>query len=253
VTENLTFNLLLMTVLVLAPIVAASLLFTTAPYGRHNRKRTGPGLPTRLAWVVMESPAVLAFGWFFFSGPHAGELVPILLLLLWCSHYVHRTFIYPFQMRVREGDAMPVAVVAMGFTFNFINAYLNASWIGTYGSYARAWLADPRFFLGVAVFAAGWVINRQSDAILRGLRRSGESGYKVPRGGFYRWVSCPNYFGELVTWVGWTIATWSLAGLAFAVFTAANLVPRALSNHRWYRKTFDDYPAERRAVIPLVL
>jgi protein-S-isoprenylcysteine O-methyltransferase Ste14 len=252
-TDNVTFNLLLMTVLILAPIVAASLLFTTAPYGRHNRKLTGPGLPTRLAWVVMESPAVLAFAWFFFSGTHAGELVPLLLLLLWASHYVHRAFIYPFQMRVREGDSMPVAVVAMGFTFNFINAYLNASWIGTYGSYVPSWLGDPRFLVGVAVFAAGWVINRQSDAILRGLRKPGESGYRIPRGGFYRWVSCPNYFGELLTWVGWTIATWSLAGLAFAVFTAANLVPRALANHRWYRKTFDDYPAERRAVIPLLL
>jgi hypothetical protein len=36
----------------------------------------------------------------------------------------------------------------------------------------------------------------------------------------------------------------------FFLFTAANLVPRAAQNHRWYRETFPDYPRERRALIP---
>ena len=31
-----------------------------------------------------------------------------------------------------------------------------------------------------------------------------------------------------------------LGGLAFCVFTAANLIPRARSNHRWYREKFPD-------------
>jgi len=85
------------------------------------------------------------------------------------------------------------------------------------------------------------------------LRKPGETGYRIPQGGLYGLISCPNYFGELVIWTGWTIATWSLAGLSFAVFTAANLVPRALANHRWYKNTFAEYPSERRAVFPFVL
>ena len=66
-------------------------------------------------------------------------------------------------------------------------------------------------------------------------------------------MSCPNYFGELLEWVGWTIATWSFAGFAFALYTAANLLHRALDNHRWYQNSFDDYPKDRRAVIPFLL
>jgi protein-S-isoprenylcysteine O-methyltransferase Ste14 len=70
----------------------------------------------------------------------------------------------------------------------------------------------------------------------------------------YRWISSPNYFGEIVEWLGWALMTWSLAGLAFAVYTTANLAPRAFSNHRWYREKFPDtYPSERRALIPFVL
>ena len=51
--------------------------------------------------------------------------------------------------------------------------------------------------------------------ILRNLRAPGETGYKIPVGGLFRWVSSPNYFGELLEWTGWAIATWSIPGVAF--------------------------------------
>jgi hypothetical protein len=44
-----------------------------------------------------------------------------------------------------------------------------------------------------------------------------------------------------------------MAGLAFALYTAANLVPRALRHHAWYRERFVDYPSERKALIPYLL
>ena len=65
-------------------------------------------------------------------------------------------------------------------------------------------------------------------------------------------MSCPNYLGEIVEWCGWALATWSLAGLAFALYTAATLRPRALNHHSWYRQRFPDYPPERRALVPYV-
>jgi 3-oxo-5-alpha-steroid 4-dehydrogenase 1 len=30
----------------------------------------------------------------------------------------------------------------------------------------------------------------------------------------------------------------------------ANLVPRARTNHAWYKEHFCDYPAERKALLP---
>ena len=89
-----------------------------------------------------------------------------------------------------------------------------------------------------------------SDNILLSLRKQGRTGYAIPDCGAFRYVSCPNYLGEILEWTGWAIATWSLGGLAFCVFTIANLVPRAFSNHRWYRDQFPDYPPGRRALIP---
>jgi len=102
------------------------------------------------------------------------------------------------------------------------------------------------------LFFAGFAINHHSDGILRQLRTLGETVYKIPRGGLFERVSCANYFGEIIEWCGWAIAIWSLPGLVFAVWTAANLVPRARAHHNWYPIQFPDYPPQRRALIPFV-
>ncbi len=237
--------------LALAAITFVALQFIVAPYGgRHARAGWGPMVPARVGWIVMESPASIAFLLFYLLGPHRADVVPLLFLLLWQAHYVHRAFVYPFLLHSRS--RMPVVVMLLAILFNLLNAWVSARWISEYGDYPVTWLADPRFWVGVALFAAGYALNVGSDRILRRLRRTG-SGYRIPQGGGFRFVSSPNYFGEIVEWFGWAIATWSDAGLAFALYTTANLAPRAMANHRWYRETFPDYPAERRALVPFVL
>ena len=245
------YEWLVLTEIVLAVLTAVGLKFVVAPYGRHNRAGWGPTVPARVGWVVMESPAVLAFLGIYLAGSHRAELVPLILLGLWQLHYVQRTFVFPFLMR--PGARMPVSLVLMAISFNLLNAYINARWISELGSYPTGWLTDPRFLLGVAVFLGGYWLNRRADRTLRQLRRPGETGYKIPQGGLYRWVSSPNYLGEIIEWFGWALATWSMAGLAFALYTTANLAPRAIQHHRWYHEQFPDYPAERRALVPYVV
>ncbi|MEX2589838.1 MAG: hypothetical protein WD334_06510, partial [Chitinophagales bacterium] len=74
-----------------------------------------------------------------------------------------------------------------------------------------------------------------------------------PNGGLFRYVSSPNLFGEIIEWTGWALMTWSMPTLSFAIWTWANLLPRALDHHRWYNSYFKEYPKERKAVIPFVL
>jgi protein-S-isoprenylcysteine O-methyltransferase Ste14 len=236
----------------LAVVTFLALLFMTAPYGRHHRAGWGPVMKPRVGWMVMESPSVVVFGLLFALGPHRAEIVPCVFLGMWQLHYVHRAFVYPLSLP-RDAKPMPALVVASGFTFNLLNSVVNAGWIGHVGVYATSWLSDPRFLVGVAIFIAGGAMNRRADRLLRALRAPGESGYKIPRGGMYEWVSCPNYLGEIIEWSGWALATWSEAGFAFAVYTVANLAPRAWSHHVWYRAQFPEYPRARKALIPFVL
>ena len=81
------------------------------------------------------------------------------------------------------------------------------------------------FFLGMA-------INIHSDHILRNLRKPGEKGYKIPRGGMFDYVSGANFFGEILEWAGFAVATWSVPGLAFSFFTCCNIGPRAYQHHQ---------------------
>jgi 3-oxo-5-alpha-steroid 4-dehydrogenase 1 len=233
-------------------VVFVALFFVAAPYGRYARAGWGFTVSNRTGWALMESPAALAFAGIYALGDHALEPMPLVLAALWLTHYVHRAFVYPFRLKASQKQ-MPLAVTFMAITFNLINAYLNARWISHLGRYPTAELTRWPFVVGAIGFAAGMVLNLHSDAVLRALRPDGETGYRVPHGGGYRLVSAPNYLGELMEWASWALATQSLAGLSFFLFTFANLVPRAVSNHRWYRATFPDYPKNRRAVLPWVL
>lgn len=245
------YLMLVLLELVLAVLTFAGLQFIVAPYGRHGRGGWGPTVSARVGWVVMEWPAPLLFLGVYLAGSRRAELVPLLLLAMWQTHYLQRAFVYPFLMRA--GARMPVSLMAMAITFNTLNAYINARWVSDLGHYPVSWLTDPRFLLGVALFVGGLALNLGADRTLRGLRGPGETGYRIPYGGGYRWVSSPNYLGEIVEWTGWALATWSLAGLAFALYTIANLAPRAMANHRWYHDRFPEYPTDRRALVPYLL
>lgn len=238
------------TVLVLAIVMFTVLFFITAPYGRHRRAGWGPSLNPRIGWVLMELPCVILFAWVYFLGWSSARLVPLVLFSFWELHYVQRTFIYPALMQP-SATPLPVTIMAMGWIFNAINASLNAITLTHFpAGYPDGWLADPRFLVGVAIFFIDFTINVHSDHTLRNLRKPGITGYKIPRGGFFRWVTSPNYFGEIMEWCGWAVASWSLAGIAFAVFTLANLAPRAKAHHKWYHANFPDYPKNRKALIP---
>ena len=242
------FNGLIIGWFVLAAAVFLSLLFFNAPYGRYVRRSWGFAVNNKLGWVIMEAAAPLAFAVCFCIGGNPVTVTTLVFLGLWQAHYLHRAFIYPFSLR---RHSMPLVIVGFGCFFNLVNGYLNGRYIFTFsGGYSSQWLSDPRFIAGVALFIIGFIINRRADNTLRNLAKTSDSGYRIPYGGLYRWISCPNYFGELIIWTGWAVATWSLPGLAFAVWTAANLVPRARSHHAWYRQHFPDYPARRRAFLP---
>lgn len=248
--ERVFYNSLLIVSFAIALIVFIVLFFISAPYGRHLRKGWGLTISNKLAWIVMEAPSPMLFAAFFLIGNNA-TAVTVILLGLWEAHYIHRAFVYPFSLR---GDrSMPAVIVIFGLAFNLMNVYLNGRYIFSFSTeYTVSWLTDPRFILGIALFVSGVFINRAADKTLRALRKPGEDIYSIPNTGLYRWISCPNYFGEIIIWSGWALATWSLPGLAFAIWTVANLAPRARSHHVWYLSHFPDYPAKRKVLLPKV-
>jgi 3-oxo-5-alpha-steroid 4-dehydrogenase 1 len=253
VDESTFYHWLVIGWMALAAITFLALFFVNAPYGRFTREGWGPRMGARWGWVMMESPSLIAFVVIFALSDRRSSPVGLVFLALWAAHYLHRALIYPFRLHSSR-PSITVSVIAMGACFNIGNAYLNARFLYALGPERDpSWLLDPRFVVGVVLFLLGFILNRHSDRVLIGLRRTGETGYKIPQGGGYEFVSCPNYLGEMVEWGGWALACWAPGALAFFVWTVANLAPRAISTHRWYRQEFPEYPAERKALLPYII
>ena len=56
--------------------------------------------------------------------------------------------------------------------------------------------------LGFTLFIVGFYINNKSDHILIKLRTNNTNEYKIPRGFLFEKITCPNYFGEIIEWLG---------------------------------------------------
>jgi 3-oxo-5-alpha-steroid 4-dehydrogenase 1 len=111
--------------------------------------------------------------------------------------------------------------------------------------------------VGVLLYYSGLLFNLHSDHALRQLRTKeevaqGVKEYRIPRGGLFEYVSNASYLSERVFWAGFALFTWSLAGVFILTISMANLVPRAIATHAWYREKFADYPPERRILVPFI-
>ncbi len=229
------------------------LLKVIVPYGRHTSSSWGPKINNRLGWILMEAPVVIVFSWFFFTGS-ASKSIPVYIFYgLFMLHYANRILIFPFKMKSKP-QQMPWLIILLAICFNFLNGFFNGYWFGTLSpNYEMSWLYDPRFLIGLLLFIVGMYINISSDNKLFDLRKGGKSGYYIPYGGLFKYISSPNLFGEIIEWLGWALMSWCLPSFSFALWTMANLIPRAVDHHRWYYHRFTNYPKDRKAIIPKVL
>ncbi|MBT3588900.1 MAG: DUF1295 domain-containing protein [Flavobacteriaceae bacterium] len=223
------------------------LQFVRAPYGRHLRKGWGKEIPNNLGWFLMEMPSFLIILYFYLSSNQRNYAA--MLSILWLVHYFNRTFIYPFRIRTKN-KKIPITIVLSALGFNFINAGLNGYFLSNLAHYDLSSFQNWNFYLGILLFISGFLINQISDTILINLRKSDEIAYKIPRGFLFKYISCPNYFGEIIQWIGFALMAWNFPATTFLIWTVANLLPRVAGHHKWYKSHFKDYPEKRKALLP---
>jgi 3-oxo-5-alpha-steroid 4-dehydrogenase 1 len=244
-----TINLFSIYWMIFALALLPLLLFVKQPYGRHVRKGWGLTMSNKDAWILMEIPSLIIIFALFIYYRNFNFLSGI-LVALWVLHYFHRTLIFPFMIKT-NGKQMPILIASFGFFFNLVNASINGL------SLPKDQFLDgndyARIIMGFLLFGTGMFINIYSDYQLIRLRRSSTNGYKVPNNWLFNWISCPNYFGEIIEWTGFAIMAWNPAALSFAVWTMVNLIPRAIDHHSWYKSNFPEYPLNRKAVFPYIL
>ena len=238
-----------------AVVVFVCLYFVDAGYGRFYDKKWGTSVNNRLGWVLMEAPVFFAMLALWLFSDRRGDIARLAFLLLFELHYFQRSFVFP--MLIRGENRMPLSIILMGVLFNTLNALMQGGWIfyvSPAEMYPPEWLHSFQFFAGTLIFFAGMFINVQSDSIIRHLRQPGDRAHYLPTAGMFRYVSSANYFGEVLEWTGFAILTWSWAGAVFALWTFANLAPRAARIHRRYEEEFpEQFDGEKiKRILPFI-
>ena len=236
-----TYQMLLRYMAMLGFVVFVCLYFVNAGYGKFRSNKWGWSIGNKWGWMLMECPALLPMAYLWATASDT-QLWPVVFALLYMTHYVYRTLIFPFLLKGKS--RMPVCIIGMGMAFNLMNSLLLGSSIFLFPSQEYAHAAEyalrPATWIGIALFVGGAWLHIKSDSIIRHLRKPGDTRHYLPQGCMYRYVTSANYLGELVEWTGFAILTWSAAGAVFALWTFANLAPRARKINERYSQEFGD-------------
>ena len=239
-------NITLIWILIALIVLPINLIYK-APYGKHSTKKWGKSIDNKTGWILMELPALLTCPLIYFAIVEEINL-SIVFIIFWITHYFNRTIIYPLRIKTK-GKKIPIAIVASAFFFNMVNGVFNGYFL-TLVQFES--ISEFYLILGFIIFIIGFYINISSDNLLIKLRTN-QKGYVIPNGKLFNYVSCPNFFGEIIEWLGFAIMTLNPGSLSFLIWTICNLIPRSKAHHKWYIENFENYPKKRKAVIPYLL
>ena len=208
----------------------------------------GPRLHNTLSYSVA---ALVLLGLAPYDKPSAW-----LAVFLWVAHFARRAL---ESLWVHRYSGRPVApadyIVEYAYYWGF------ATWIA-FGMRSPSWQtpSDVSLVIGVALFTLAECGNAWAHWKLRALRlTTGASERRIPRGGLFERVSCPHYFFEILSWVGFAVFTRVHGAYAFLAVGAVILSSYAFSRHKNYIKEFDGlegreaYPRSRKALVPFLL
>lgn len=112
---------------------------------------------------------------------------------------------------------------------------------------------------GIFLFLYAWYHQFQCAIILANLRKNSKgqvvtSAHKIPRGGLFELLSSPHLTCEVLLYLALSLILRQSPTFQFVFFwVASNQIETAFLSHWWYKKTFSDYPKQRKAFIPYVL
>lgn len=251
--------------------IFVSLFFVRLYYGKFYRsnleeincfqrllRKIFPVISSRKAWIIQGSPGVfvtLFYVWYAYSNITFKKLLVIFPFFI---HYFHRSFIFPFC--IYSFADIPLEITIMIFISCFFNAIMVNRSIFYFSNYDEEfWLL---YIFGMISFGIGAFINLFSDYSMVKQRSKDIHGlngqYIIPRGFLFDYISCPNYFGEIIEWFSFIVISSSFSSFVCFITKISFLFPRAIQTNEWYKENFenefnnDNDLSKRRAILPFL-
>ena len=178
-----------------------------------------------------------------------------ILTLMFTLHFVKREIETLFVHRFGN-DTMPLMNIFKNSGYYWLFAFWIA-YITLHPLYTMPSSYGRRMF-GVGLFIVCELLNLKSHMDLRNLRPAGTRIRRIPTGALFSLISCPNYLFEILSWVGFTLASQSVPSAVFTVVGAVQMTLWAIQKHKRYRREFNGqdghemYPRNRKILIPFI-
>ena len=226
-------------------LCAGPVVYYGQSIANYNKPRAGKGLPPRLGMFILYAAPILAL---FLS---AKDYLPSADLIQWAVfaavfiHFVKRTLESLFLHKYSHPTSLVNTLVISLF---YSQAAFTVGWLNRDSIAA----VDAMFIGGVFLFLVGIAGNFYHHKLLADLRKE-STGYFIPKGGLFQYVVCPHYLFEIFGWLGIILLSRHTAAWMNLLAMTSFLIGQGLRALSWYRATFEDFPKDRKAIVPFVL
>lgn len=217
-------------------------------------KDLGPQIGWRFTYVVEYlGPLVIMALLFFRLGFSNASSTQKMAFIMTSFHYIKRVleslFVHEFTF-----STMPLK-----------NLFVNCIYYwGLYGTLCGISLFTENYkspnwpfamqVILVILFFCAEIKNLKCHLILRNLKQQNNGEKGIPHGEGFQYVSCANYFWEVLSWLFFSIYVHSIPSYLFTIVGFLTMRNWAIKRHREYKKTFADrYPKNRKAIIPFLI
>ena len=221
-------------------------------YSKFAKQEQGYSLPSRLGMFLIYFPPVLLFPGVLVANEVTWTSWHMLVTALMMLHFGKRCFETLFVHKY-SGVMNGWTVVTIGGLYACLSALLGLVAVEEVSvSMAESAAFSQWLGLGLGVWILGTVINAYHHVLLANLRKPGETGYKLPKGGLFGLVACPHYLGEIIAWCGYMIFFRHVGAYAATLTMSLYLLGRAHNTVKWYRGRVEGVPENWKRVIPFV-
>jgi len=210
---------------------------------------------SRLGMVLLYSPALVVSLAYLKDSPTSGNgrerLTAFLLSIHFGKRVLESMLLHRYSGTMNGDFLLPIS------TSYALTAALVAHQQRQVASYAGNSASQWMLLAGIGLNAMGQLGNFYHHWLLAAMRPNnggteGSSKYVIPSGGMFKYVNTPHYFFELVAWLGIAFVTQHLNSFFVVGDMLSYLSGRSIATTRWYNAKFENYPAERKNLIPFI-
>jgi very-long-chain enoyl-CoA reductase len=216
-------------------------------------KDLGIQLDYRSVYIIEYlGPFLINILFFLYNKSNETTIFQYILFTMIFIHYLKRILESLF-VHIFSRDTMPIKNL-------FINSFYYWVMFGLLGCsnlYTLSFSKSSHFlgsfrYLFIVSFLYSEFQNFRCHLHQKKLKEDNKGERGIPVEGMFYYVSCANYFWEIMAWLSFSVFSNHWTSYLFVVMSLFILSKWSMERHMNYIKTFSNYPRSRKALIPYI-